>query len=79
MTNAFSKTYGCITFTEMDDLIKSNMYQLLKHNLLKECWESKKGNVGQKEYKEMCRFSLLREALYLVYGFKPNKVFIINC
>ena len=79
MTNAFSKTYGCITFSDMEDLIRTNIYVLTKHNLLRECWESKKGNVGQKDYMEMSRIMLLREVLYLVYGFKPNKVFIINC
>tara|TARA_R110002020_G_scaffold217936_1_gene425709 strand:- start:673 stop:912 length:240 start_codon:yes stop_codon:yes gene_type:complete len=79
MTNAFSKTYGCITFTDAESLIKDNILIMTKYNLLRESWESKKGEVGQKEYREMTRIMILREVLYLVYGFKPNKVFVINC
>jgi len=79
MTNAFSKTYACITFKDAEQLIKDNILTLTKYNLLRECWESKQGEIGQKDYREMLRLSCLREVLYLVYGFKPNKVLIINC
>ena len=50
MTNAFSKTYGCITFTDAESLIKDNILIMTKYNLLRESWESKKVEVGQKEY-----------------------------
>ena len=78
MTNAFSKTYGCITFSDMEDLIRSNIIQLQKHNLFRESWEEKRGEITQSEYKSVCRMMLFREAMYLVYGFKPNRVFIIG-
>jgi len=79
MTNAFSKTYACITFTDAEQMIKDNILTLMKYNLLRESWESREGEMGQKTYREMMRMMALREVLYLVYGFKPNKVLIINC
>ena len=78
MSNCFSKTFGCITITDYDELVKSNQYILKKHNLLKETMQVEE-RFSKKHFREVCRIMLLREVLYLVYGFKPNKVFIINC
>ena len=79
MTNAFSKTFSCITRSDMEDLIRSNIETLRKCNLYNESWEEARGKISKKKYNDVSTIMLLREALYLVYGFKPNRVFIINC
>jgi|TARA_R100000951_G_scaffold115921_1_gene125706 hypothetical protein len=78
MTNAFSKTYGCITQSDIDELILKNYKTMYKYNLLRVEGE-KRGELNKKEFINYGNGVLYREVLYLVYGFKPNKVFIINC
>ena len=78
MTNAFSKTFGCITQSDIDELITQNYKTMYKYNLLRVEGE-KRGELSKKEFINYGMGILYREVLYLVYGFKPNKVFIINC
>tara|TARA_R100000654_G_scaffold24893_1_gene48109 strand:+ start:45 stop:278 length:234 start_codon:yes stop_codon:yes gene_type:complete len=77
MTNAFSKTFGCITKKEMDELIENNKFILCNHNIMRErCFE--RGSIDKNEYREISKIMILREALYLVFGFKPNRVLLVN-
>tara|TARA_R110002073_G_C9289395_1_gene565885 strand:+ start:346 stop:636 length:291 start_codon:yes stop_codon:yes gene_type:complete len=77
MTNAFSKTLSCFTRPELDKIIDENYHSLMKHNLLHECC-GVRGKLTQKEMNAQAFILVCREAIYLKYGFKPNKILVIN-